>query len=218
MKRKFAFILIAFIAMLPACKKDPIVNTTDRVGISKVTYYADITLTGSNIISIIKGTSFTDPGVKATAGGEDIPVTTTGTVDASKVGLYTLTYSATNKDGYSSSSARTVIVIPSAETAGTDLSGTYAAVPVGSTPGPANITKVAEGAYYTSNCWGNSGAVIPAYFICVDGSSIIVPNQGSPYGPLETTAPGTYAGGLITWSIDLIGQGGLVRVKKWQKQ
>ena len=218
MKKKYSFILITLITVLSSCKKDPIINTADQVGISKVTYYADITLTGGSVLSIIKGSSFTDPGVKATAGGEDIPVTTTGTVDASTVGLYTLTYSATNKDGYSSSASRTVIVIPSAEVPGTDLSGTYDAVPVGSTPGPANITKIGVGAYYTSNCWGNSGAVIPAYFICVDGSSIIVPNQSSPYGALESTAPGTYAGGLITWSIDLIDQGSLVRVKKWQKQ
>jgi len=111
-----------------------------------------------------------------------------------------------------------VFVIPAAETPGVDLSGTYAAVLVGSTPGPATISKVAPGAYLTTNCWGNSGAVIPAFFICVDGSSIIVPNQGSPYGNLETTAPGTYVSGLITWSIDLLGHGPYIAVKQWQKQ
>lgn len=204
------------IALVSSCKKDPIINTHDQVGISKVTYFANITLTGSSVMSVVKGASFTDPGVKAEAGGKEVPVTSTGSVNTDEVGLYTLNYSAVNADGFSSSASRIVVVIPSAEVPGVDISGTYNAVPVGSTPGPADISKVAEAVYYTSNCWGNSGAVIPAYFICTDGVSITVPTQSSPYGNLETTMPGTYTAGLITWSIDLIDQG-VVRTKKWQK-
>jgi len=218
MKKKYAILLLSIIALLSSCEKDPIISNDKRVGISRVTYYADITLTGAQIISIPVGTNFTEPGVKATAAGQDVPVTTTGTVDNSKSGLYILNYSATNADGYTSSASRIVVVTPGTETPGVDISGTYSAVPVGSTPGPATITKVAAGVYYTSNCWGNSGAVIPAYFICLDGSTIIVPNQSSPYGALESSAAGNYTNGLITWSIDLIDQGGLIRVKKWQKQ
>ena len=218
MKKRFAFILIAIVAAISSCKRDPIISNDKNVGISRITYYPIFAIAGENLISIIKGATFTDPGVKATAGGADVPVTTTGAVDVNAVGLYTLTYTATNADGYSSSASRIVVVIPSAELPGVDLSGNYDAVPVGSTPGPAITTKIAQGVYSTTNCWGNSGAVIPAYFICTDGNSIIVPTQGSPYGSLESTAPGTYAAGLITWSIDLIDQGNLVRVKKWQKQ
>ena len=210
----FVIVIIAFIS---SCKKDPIISTHDKVGISKVTYFANITLTGSPVMSVIKGSSFTDPGVKAEAGGKEIPVKTTGSVNSDEVGLYTLNYSAVNADGFSSSASRTIVVIPTAEVPGVDLSGTYNAVPVGSTPAPANISKVAEGVYYTTNCWGNSGAVIPAYFICTDGSSIVVPEQGSPYGNLESTTPGTYSAGLITWTINLIDQG-VQRTKKWQKQ
>lgn len=220
MKNKYfiSFLLIAFVVAISSCKKDNIISNDKNVGISKITYYATFDITGPGIMSILKGTPFTEPGVKASAGGADLPVTTTGAVDANTVGLYTLTYSATNADGYSSSATRTVVVIPDAEVPGVDLSGNYDAVPVGSTPGPATISKVAPGVYYTSNCWGNSGAVIPAYFISTDGISIIVLTQPSPYGNLESTAPGTYSAGLITWSIDLIDQGNVIRVKKWQKQ
>lgn len=219
MKKRYSFLpfAIVMIALISSCKKDPIISTHDRVGISKVTYFANITLTGSPVISVIKGTSFTDPGVKAEAGGKDIPVTTTGLVNTDEVGLYTLNYSAVNGDGFSSSASRTVVVIPTGEVPGVDLSGTYNAVPVGSTPAPATISKVAEAVYYTTNCWGNSGAVIPAYFISTDGVSITVPTQSSSYGSLETTIPGTYNTGLITWSIDIIDQGA-IRTKKWQKQ
>lgn len=217
MKKKYAILLLSIVAFLSSCKKDPIISNDKRVGISRITYYADITVAGDQVISIPVGENFIDPGVKATAGGQDVPVKTTGTVDNSKAGLYILYYSATNADGYTSSASRIIVVTPGTETAGVDISGSYSAVPVGTTPGPATITKVASGVYYTSNCWGNSGAVIPAYFICLDGSTILVPNQSSPYGALESSTPGSYSNGLITWSIDLIDQGGLIRVKKWQK-
>ncbi|MEO6869174.1 MAG: DUF5011 domain-containing protein [Ginsengibacter sp.] len=219
MKKRYSILAFAIgmIAFISSCKKDTIINTHDNIGISKVTYYANISVTGNLVMSVIKGNSFTDPGVKAEAGGQDVPVTTTGSVNTNQVGLYTLNYTAVNADGFSSSANRTVVVIPSAELPGVDLSGTYDAVPVGTTPGPANISKAAEAVYYTTNCWGNSGAVIPAYFISTDGISITVPLQSSPYGNLETTAPGTYSAGLITWSINLIDQG-VLRIKKWQKQ
>lgn len=217
MKRVYAFILIALVTVLSSCEKDKIIDNDKMVGISRITYYPTFEITGESIVSIVKGTAFTDPGVKATAGGAEVPVTTGGSVDINTVGLYTLSYSATNADGYSASATRVVVVIPSAELSGVDLSGTYAAVPVGTTPGPATISKVAPGVYFTTNCWGNSGAVIPAYFICVDGSTVIVPFQPSPYGNLESTEDGTYSGGLITWSINLIDQGNFIRVKKWQK-
>ena len=220
MKKKYSFsiLLIGMIAFFSSCKKDPIINTPDRVGISKVTYFANITLTGKSVMSIIKGNSFTDPGVKAEAGGKDIPVTTTGSVNSDEVGLYTLNYSAVNADGFSSSSSRIVVVIPSAEVPGVDLSGTYDAVPVGTTPGPATISKVAEAVYFTTNCWGNSGAVISAYFISTDGISLIVPTQNSAsYGNFQSDTPGTFSTGIITWSINLIDQG-VARTKKWQKE
>ena len=216
MKKRCAFIFIAFVAIISSCEKDPIISTHDQVGISKITYYADIILTGNDIISTVQGTAFTDPGVKASAGGTDIPVITTGTVDASTLGIYTLNYTATNADGYSSSATRTVFVIPSSEVPGVDLSGEY--MTTGGTPN-ATIAKVAPGAYFTTNCWGNgSAAIIPAYFICSDGATLILPLQNSPAGRIQTTGPGTYVTGLITWEIIRLDfDPPLTRVKTWQK-
>jgi hypothetical protein len=218
MKKRFEYLIIVFIAMLSSCNKDEIINTHDKVGISKVTYYANITLTGGTTVSIVKGTNFTDPGVKAEAGGTDVPVTTTGTVDKDQVGIYTLNYSATNPDGFTSSATRTVVVIPSAEVPGVDISGEYAD-PTGGT-GNAQITKLAPGVYFTTNCWGNGSlAIIPATFICTDGATLLIPLQDGSAGHIETTMPGTYVGGLITWEIvrlDFPG-GALTRTKTWQK-
>lgn len=214
MKRKDALILIAIIALLTSCKKDPIISTDKQVGISKITYYPNFELTGDAVMSIIKGSSFTDPGVKATAGGVEVPVTTTGSVDAGTAGLYVLTYTATNADGYSGSVTRTVVVIPSAENPGVDLSGNYSAV--SASAGSAIITKVAQGVYYTTNCW-NGATVIPVYFICLDGSSITIPTQATGFGRIQTDTPGTYVNGLISWDLDLVDIG-IVRTRKWQKQ
>ena len=67
-----------------------VVDTTDPV----------LVLTGSDLITIEVGTSFTDPGATATDNyDEDITVTTTGTVDVNTVGTYTLTYTATDSSG-----------------------------------------------------------------------------------------------------------------------
>jgi hypothetical protein len=217
MMKKNILLLLTLVIVISSCNKDTVVVTPDRVGISKVTYYVNITLTGGDVISIVQGGTFTDPGAKGEAGGQDIPVTATGTVDASTVGIYTINYTATNKDGYASSVSRTVVVIPSAEMPGVDLSGTYVAVPVGTTPGPANITKVAPGVYYSTDMW-TGAAVIPGYFICVDGSNLIVPVQSTGYGRMVAQTDGTYVNGLITWDLTLLDQGPLTRTKKWQKQ
>jgi hypothetical protein len=217
MKKGYVFKLIAFLAIISSCSKDPIISTADRVGISKVTYYPNFTFTGNDVVSIVQGTAFTDPGIKASAGGTDITVVTTGTVDASTVGIYTLTYTATNADGFSSTATRTVVVIPSAEAPGVDLSGEY--MTTGGTPN-ATINKVAPGVYFTTNCWGNgSAAIISAYFICTDGATVMIPLQNGPAGHVETTGPGTYVGGLITWEVDRLDFAGgpLIRVKTWQK-
>lgn len=217
MKKRYAFVVLAFVTIISSCEKDPVISTPERVGISKVTFYPTFTFTGNDFLSIVQGSPFTDPGIKASAGGSDIPVITTGTVDVSTVGIYILTYTATNSDGFSATATRTVVVIPSAEVPGVDLSGEY--MTTGGTPN-ATITKVAPGVYFTTNCWGNgSAAIISAYFICTDGATLLIPLQNGPAGHIETTGPGTYVAGLITWEVvrlDFPG-GPLTRVKTWQK-
>jgi Domain of unknown function (DUF5011) len=218
MKKRYSVMIFFAVAVMCSCKKDSVISTHDQVGSSKVTYFPNFAFTGGTVLSVVVGTAFADPGIKANAGGKDIPVVTTGTVDANTVGLYILNYSATNSDGFSAAATRTVVVIPAAETPGVDLSGQYETT--GGTPN-ATVTKVAPGVYFTTNCWGNgSAAIIPAYFICTDGNTTIVPLQSpAGIGRIQTTGPGTYAGGLISWEIvrlDFAG-GPLVRDKTWQK-
>src|SRR6476659_5857707 len=96
MKKRVAFILIAFGTLISSCEKDPIISNADMVGTSKLTYYPIITISGNSIIAIPNGTTFTDPGAHAVAGTSDVPVVTSGLIDAGKDGVYSLTYTATN--------------------------------------------------------------------------------------------------------------------------
>ncbi len=71
-----------------------------------------ITVNGNNPETVELGTSYTDAG--ATAFDEfhgDTPVTSSGSVDTSTVGTYTINYSATDLDGNTATASRTVNVV-----------------------------------------------------------------------------------------------------------
>lgn len=92
---------------------------------SKITYYVTFAIKGDQTMLVPVGTTYTDPGVKAMEGDKDVTstMTTTGTVNSNKIGLYPVTYSAINADGFASAATRTVVVYD--PTVKTDISGTY---------------------------------------------------------------------------------------------
>lgn len=217
---KYLIVVSAIYAISGCAKTEEFNNTDTKVGQSRVTFFAELVMSGSDVMSVVKGTTFTDPGITATEGEKTIPVVTTGTVNTGEVGLYQLTYTATNTDGFPATAHRTVIVIPEAEKPGTDISGEYSAI--GGAPSNAVVTKVGAGIYYTTNCWGGGSlAVIPAYFICTDGATASIPLQdlGLGYGRIVTQNPGTYVNGLITWTVSRLdfGPPALTLQKQWQK-
>ena len=111
------FFLVLSIATLFSCSYEP------EIG-SKVTVYPVLTINGESIVAINKGTAYNDSGAVALAGTENLPVTTSGTVDVNTIGFYKITYEAFNADGFSVSKIRTVIVL-SAAPSGIDLSGNW---------------------------------------------------------------------------------------------
>lgn len=195
--------MIVLMAFISSCKKDTIINTPDRVGTSKVTYYPIITLTGNTIIAVANGTAYTDPGVKAKAGAADVPVTTSGDVTTSEDGVYTVTYSATNSDGFSSSARRTVVVYTTAaDAAAHDLSGNYARTLNGSV---ATWTKIAPGVYTVFNPGGAPGTNLTVVAINPSGFNILIPQQlasdGSPTSSTNesytNSVPATYSWKIV---------------------
>lgn len=107
MKSKLlSIILLALAAFLPAGCSDSTEGMTD------ITYYAVLTLEGDATVYVDKGSTYVDPGYSAEMNGEDVTdqVVVVSDVDTSTSGVYTVTYTITNDDGFSSSSTRTVVV------------------------------------------------------------------------------------------------------------
>ena len=214
---KLLLILAAIIPFASCEKTEKPDNTADRIGVSRVTYFPTFTMSGAQYISIVKGGTFTDPGVTAKEGTADLQITKTGAVDANAVGVYDIVYSATNKDGFSSSVTRTVAVLPAAEAAGVNISGKYANT--GSFSYVATMQKLAPGFYLVDNVWGgSSAAIIPAYVLTVNGTDLVLPiSTLSPYGRVRGTGTLNAAGDL-TYSIDLMDLGVTGSTRKWKKQ
>lgn len=109
MKKIILYSLAALVGMatLSSCNDDD-----DQLTDSRVTTYVDFALNGDEEVRLQAGDSWTDPGVSATLAGEDYSknVVTTGSVDTSKGGIYKISYSAVNPDGFEASASRTVYV------------------------------------------------------------------------------------------------------------
>ena len=72
-----------------------------------------ITMNGANPMNLYLGDTFTDPGATAmddADGDLTALIQSTSNVDTSVVGIYQVTYSVTDSDGYSASASRSVIV------------------------------------------------------------------------------------------------------------
>ncbi len=79
---------------------------------SKVTYFVDLNIEGDATLFWPIGTPYQDPGYTAIMDGQDVSsdVKITGTVNTNEAGIYNITYSAMNADGFSSEQSRTVFV------------------------------------------------------------------------------------------------------------
>lgn len=117
MKKIINIVILACLTLFISCEKE-------TEGISFETNYANFIMTGPSFYNLPLGTPYAEPGLKAEAGGQDLPVTATNNIDHTKMGIYDVNYSATNKDGYGATTSRTVAVYNPAAPA-TDFSGEY---------------------------------------------------------------------------------------------
>jgi hypothetical protein len=157
MKKILYSFLVCLLFIFTSCEKD----TQDT---SKITYYVTYDIKGGKTFLVPVGTSYVEPGVIAMEGDKDVTssMKTTGTVDANKIGVYPVTYSAVNVDGFASSDIRTVVVYDPAIK--TDISGKYTVA--GSTYRfrggtkvpfsgyPVDVEKIAPGVFAISDFLG----------------------------------------------------------------
>lgn len=141
-------------------------DDNDEATDSHLTYYPVLALNGDDLVQVPIGTSYEEQGASATLSGEDVSsdVVITGSVDSNTPGIYTITYTYTNPDGYSSSITRTVAVCDPTIT--TDISGTYtvaagskrvnisSGAEVAFNGYTVTITKAAPGIFYVSDLMG----------------------------------------------------------------
>jgi hypothetical protein len=196
--KKYLIILTAFVLCFASCKKE-------TEGISKETSFPVLSRAGDEIIYLKKGEAFTDPGVTATEGDKDLEVKTSGTVDTNVAGVYTLTYSAINSDGYPGSTTRKVVVSDiAADAAANDLSGSYARSTNGSL---AVWTKVAPGVYSVFNPGGAPGTDLTVIVFNPTVSRIFIPEQVSSDGSITKSSSEVYNPATATYSWIIVNPG-----------
>lgn len=150
---------------ISACKKEEEFPSQ----IFKVSY-PEITLRGAKFITIPVGGAFVDSGAtfQDTYTGETGTLTAdTGTdavpVDRNTPGLYTITYTAANKNTYSSTVARYVAVTNYPDLA--DISGDYERTENGNA---ATVARKSRALYSLTDIGGVAGGTNPAYFAIID--------------------------------------------------
>lgn len=122
MKKIVYSIFVCMLVILTSCQDKTSYDDT------KITNYVTFSMKGEKIFLLPVGTAFVEPGVIAKEGSKDVTsaMVVDGTVDGNTIGLYEISYSAVNADGYASSTKRQVIVYNPAVT--TDISGSYICV------------------------------------------------------------------------------------------
>lgn len=114
-----------FLLTLFSCSLEPEIGST-------ITNYPIMTLKGDATIFVPLGGTYNDPGIVATENNAPIEYTSTGvgvyrntnTLDLNKSDKYIQTYKATNKDGFSNTITRTVIVYKTGDLV-TSIEGLY---------------------------------------------------------------------------------------------
>jgi len=169
-------------------------NTNGPQTVPQETRPPTITLNGGSPMSIMVGTSFTDPGaVGADCYGNVLPVTTSGSVNTGVAGTNTLTYVTTDEFSVTVTNTRIVAVVSKVM-----ISLDYG--PSGSTvPAPAGFTKVlyagggAAGNMTVSNAGGS-----PYTLVC---TNIKAYNGGGSGSTLDKDGLYTSAGATAGFSL-----------------
>jgi hypothetical protein len=215
----FSSMLAAICTM--SCNKQPVIAPADAttVGISKVIFYPSVSILGDKIIVITQGSAFTDPGVTATLNGKTTPVVTSPTISSTTpAGVYTVTYTASNPQGFTASDWRYVVIVPASAladpvVAANDFSGTYLRAATGVT---STWTKISTGVYQIENAGGATvGVGLISVLVNFSGNNISIPTQDDPnYGGTISTSGAVYstvAPASYHWVLNASGYGTGVR-------
>lgn len=190
-------------------------------GVTKITYYPVLTLNGDATMYVDKGAAFTDPGCAGEMNGEDISsqIKVSGSVDTSKSGIYTLTYSATNADGFSASASRTVVVTDPTDAhegvftttsvtcnGSNKYDGHYEIIILGNGDGTYSVTDLLGGWYAQGRAYGDNYAMKGVVTIADDGTMTLKSSHIAGWGDSLVDFSGKYdaATGTYTWDSEYV--------------
>ena len=212
MKRYLTIIILGAVSLVySSCKKQSFDYPEGYVGISKITVFPTLTMKGDKYVAVAKGATYTDAGATAVAGTSTIEVKTTGLPNTATAGVYLITYSATNTDGFSATATRSVVVYDTkADAVANDFSGNYLRAATGTIT---KWTKLAPGAYLVNNPGGAvTGTTVNVIAINPTGSTIDIPQQNTDSGPWgSNTESKDLITGNYSWAVENPGYGTAVR-------
>lgn len=212
MKRYLAIIILGVVSIVySSCKKESFDYPEGYVGISKITVFPVLTMKGDKYVAVAKGATYTDAGATAVAGTSTIEVKTTGLPNTATAGVYLVTYSATNSDGFAATATRSVVVYDTkADAVANDFSGNYLRAATGTIT---KWTKLAPGAYLVNNPGGAAaGTTVNVIAINPTGSTIDIPQQNTDSGPWgSNTESKDLITGNYSWAVENPGYGTAVR-------
>lgn len=203
MRNKFLILALLPVLLTISCKK----NTDNLSKVVKVSF-PSIALNGQDVVIVAQGSNYTDAGAKLT---DDITGAVTdiqpvsNNVNTAQPGIYVVSYSASNANGFEAAAARTVIV-PSTVTGTPDRSGDYERVnPVSGFS--AIITKVVNSVYKVQNPGGaGAGVDLVVYYLETAPNVFICPQQPTADGPFGVINIAFTATGA-SWNIVNAGYG-----------
>jgi Domain of unknown function (DUF5011) len=192
---KYIVLLSLPVLLITGCKKETTANVSREVKVS----YPEITLNGPSLVIIAKNAVYTDAGAKLK---DDITGTITdiqpnsNPVNTAQPGLYVVTFSASNANGFETTASRLVVV--KGVSGGVNRQGTYLRAATGLN---CFITKLDEGVYELKNP-GGSG-VSPntlVYMVETAPNVYICPPQPNDFGIMSVININFTATG-VTWNV-----------------
>jgi len=212
--KKLGLYLMTSLIVLTGCEKW---YTTDDV--SHASYLPKFNLTGGAFISIRKSDTaeFVDPGVTAESNGESLTVYYSGNVVDSVVGVYLITYYATNSDGLKATAER-IVAVTEYDVSSNDLSGTYNTSVFGELVS-SKVKRIDTAGYYESDdVMGYPGFKMPGHFVDIGNSQLVLLHGAGYFGKYDGSE-GTYSRSTLSWTLTLLDEPyqGTVITLTWRK-
>jgi hypothetical protein len=206
MKLRNKFLLFGILSSLiiTSCEKE-----TEHVSKEVKVSFPSIALNGDAVVKLAVGASYTEGGAKLTddiSGAVTDIQPTSSDVNTAEPGLYVVSYSAANANGFEAAAARIVAVTNVTGTP--DRSGTYLRPATGVN---CIITKISDGLYKVQNPGGAGvGVNTIVYFVETAPDVFECPPQPTvdgPFGVIEINFTATGA----SWRVQNAGYGTAVR-------